>query len=138
MHAPISTQFPVSIPPEPPSGIRRWYTAPGIWVAVSVLTFLVIAVVPMALAPKPQWAELYEPQLPCEVVDGRVGEKLAVLADRQEPRVRAIVNRITQQRDAARQHCRLGHVDEAMIVYGLLDRALTRYVQSGTAPNLPK
>lgn len=138
MCIPMSTQFPESAPPEPPYRARRWYTAPGIWVVVSVLTFLVIAVLPMALAPKPQWAEFREPRLACEVVDWRVGEKLAVLADREEPRVRTIVTRMTQQRDAARQQCRLGNVDEAMVVYRMLDRALTRYVQAGTAPNLPK
>jgi hypothetical protein len=97
-----------------------------------------MAVLPMTLAPKPQWAELYEPRLPCEVVDWRVGEKLAVLAERDDPRTRTIFNRMSQQRDVARQHCRAGHLQDALEIYRLVDRALTRYVQAGTAPNLPK
>jgi hypothetical protein len=138
MSIPVSTQFPDSTPPEPPAGTPRWYTAPGLWLAISILAFLAMAVLPMTLAPKPQWAELYEPRLPCEVVDWRVGEKLAVLAERDDVRTRAIFNRMSQQRDIARQHCRAGHLEDALTIYRLVDRALTRYVQAGAAPNLPK
>jgi hypothetical protein len=138
MCMPMSTQFPDSAPPEPPSGTRRWYTAPGLWLAISILAFLAIAILPMALTPKPQWAELSEPRLPCEVVDWRVGEKLAVLAERDDARTRTIFNRMSQQRDIARQHCRAGHLEDALAIYRLVDRALTRYVQVGTDPTLPK
>ncbi len=91
----------------------------------------------MALPPTTQWAELQEPRLPCEVIDWRVGEKLAVLAERDDMRTRAIFSRMNQQRDIARQHCRAGHLEDALTIYRLVDRALTRYVQAGTAPNLP-
>lgn len=138
MRSPMSVQFPESVPPEPPRGPRRWYTAPTTWAVVTFLAFLAVAVIPVAVTPKTQWAELHEPRMPCEVIDWRVGEKLAVLAEREDPRTRAIVSRMNQQRDVARQQCRAGHLDDALAIYRLVDRALTRYVQSGTAPNLPK
>jgi hypothetical protein len=97
-----------------------------------------MVILPVTLAPKTQWAELYEPRLPCEIIDWRVGEKLAVLAEREDPRTRIIFNRMSQQRDIARQQCRAGHLEDALAIYRLVDRALTRYVQAGTAPNLPK
>jgi hypothetical protein len=137
MHGLTSIQFPGSGPPDPPTG-RPWYTSPALWMATAALAFIGFGVVPMATKPRPQWAELYDPRMPCEVIDWRVGEKLAVLDERWDHRSRTIVARMKQQRDIARQHCRAGHINDAMAIYGIVDRALTRYVQIGPTPDLPK
>lgn len=135
---PLSDEFAQIEPPEPPMADGRWFTRPSVWAVISILSFGVLAVIPVAMPPKPQWAGLYEPRLPCEVIDWRIGEKLAVLEEREDRRSQVMVSRSKGQREAARQHCRAGRVDDAMIAYGVLDKALTRYVQFGSAPTLPK
>jgi hypothetical protein len=137
MHGLTSIQFPGSVPPDPPTG-RPWYTSPALWMATAALAFVGFGVIPMATAPRPQWAALYDPRTPCEVIDWRVGKKLAVLEERGDSRSRALTIRMRQQRDMALQHCRAGHIDSAMAIYGVVDRALTRYVQATPTPDLPK
>lgn len=107
-------------------------------VAAAVMGFAVVLLVPMVVVSTNNPNISRAPDMACNTIDWRVGEKLAVLQDRDDARTRAIVNTMTRQRETARAHCRAGLIDDAMTLYGLTDRALTRYVSYGTGPTLPK
>jgi hypothetical protein len=107
-------------------------------IAAAALGFAAVVTVPVALLSSTGPAVQSEPKLACETIDWRVGEKLTVLREHNDPRTRAIVNSTALQRATAQAQCRAGAIDEAMDIYRVLDRALTRYVQYGTAPSLPK
>jgi hypothetical protein len=109
--------------------LRRW--------AVAGLCALAVIVLPAALAPERAPSPPAEPAFACETIDWRVANKLNALRDRTDARTGAIVSNAMLQREQARLHCRMGRIHEAMRLYGVLDRALTRYVQHGTGPALP-
>jgi hypothetical protein len=107
-------------------------------VAAAVMGFAIVLLVPVVVLSTSNPNASRAPEMACNTIDWRVGEKLAALQDRDDSRTRAIVNSMTRQRETARAHCRAGLIDDAMALYGLTDRALTRYVSYGTGPNLPK
>jgi hypothetical protein len=106
-------------------------------VAVSCLCVLAIAALSAAVGRVRDASPPAEPGIACETIDWRVAAKLRVLREREDARTRAIVSQASLQREQARLHCRMGRIDDAMSLYGMLDRALTRYVQHGTGPRGP-
>jgi hypothetical protein len=107
-------------------------------ITASALALVAVVMTAAALYPKSNAATVIEPKFACATIDGRVAAKLAVLQERTDARTQAIVNNMSQQRAIAGTHCQAGRIDDAMAIYGLADRALTRYVSYGTGPALPK
>jgi hypothetical protein len=101
---------------------------------LSVLTMIAVAA---AWGPARETDPPATPAFACETIDWRVASKLTRLRDRTDSRTQAIVSHAMLQREQARLHCRVGRIDDAMGIYRVLDRALTRYVQYGTSPELP-
>jgi hypothetical protein len=106
-------------------------------ITATALAFVAVVMAAAALYPKSGPVTISEPRFACATIDGRVGAKLSALQDRSDARSRAIVTTMTQQRQTAATHCSAGRIDDAMALYGLTDRALTRYVSYGTGPTLP-
>lgn len=116
----------------------HWFASTRSRLAAATLAVMAAIMVPAALFSSTGPAVQAEPKFACATIDWRVGEKLAMLDGRTDARTRAIVNSVNHQRDVARTQCGAGSIDAAMDIYRVLDRSLTRYVQYGTAPALPK
>ncbi len=116
----------------------HWFASTRARLTAATLGVMAAIMVPAALYSSTGPAVQSTPKFACATIDWRVGEKLAMLDGRSNARTQAIVNSVTQQRDAARTQCDAGAIDAAMDIYRVLDRSLTRYVQYGTAATLPK
>lgn len=116
----------------------HWSASTRARLAAATLGVMAAILVPAALLSSTGPVVQAEPKFACATIDWRIGEKLAMLDGRSDTRTQAIVNSVNQQREAARMQCGAGSVDAAMDIYRVLDRSLTRYVQFGTAPTLPK
>jgi hypothetical protein len=125
----IASSFEFSLPTASPKNIT-----------VTALGFVAVIMAAAALYPKARVAPaaMTAPTFACATIDWRVGEKLAALQDRTDARSLAIVNSMGQQRAVAAAHCRSGRIDDAMALYSVTDRALTRYVSYGTGAALPQ
>lgn len=106
-------------------------------VTLMALSFVGAVMVAAALVPTVKSVTATEPRFACATIDWRVNEKLMALQGSTDTRAQAIANTMTQQRNTAAAHCAAGRIDDAMTLYGLTDRALTRYVSYGTAATLP-